>query len=121
MRRDVSSIADMLEFARTIQAFTEGLDEAAFTANRLVRAAVLYQLTVIGEAVRRVSKTTRSAHPDVPWVRISNMRNVLIHDYDDVRIPRVWMIVTRDIPALIAVLGPIAHALGVEPSDTDPE
>ena len=83
MRRDASAIADMLESARTIPAFTEGLDEAAFSANRLVRSAVLYQLTVIGEAARRVSKATRSAHPDVPWVRIANMRNVLVHDYDD--------------------------------------
>ena len=57
----------------------------AFAGEPLVQAAVLYHLTVIGEAVRRVSRPTRLALPDVPWIRISNLRNVLIHDYDDVR------------------------------------
>lgn len=111
----------MLEFARNVLEFTKGLDEQGFAADAVVPSAVLHQLTLIGEAVRRVSRPTRLAYPDVPWVRVSNMRNILVHDYDDIDLPRIWMVVTRDIPALIAVLGPIAHALDVEPSDTDPE
>jgi len=111
----------MLEFAQNVLAFTEGLDEQGFAANAVVRSAVLHQLTLIGEAVRRVSQPTRLAYPDVPWVRISNLRNILVHDYDDVRIPRVWMIVTRDIPALIAVLEPVVRTLGAQSSETDPE
>jgi len=42
----------------------------------------------------------------VPWVRISNQRNYLIHEYDDVRLPRIWRVVTQDVPALIKVLEP---------------
>ena len=111
----------MLEFARNVLAFTAGFDEATFSADRLVQAAVLYQFTVIGEAVRRVLPHTRLAHPEVPWIRISNLRNVVVHDYDDVRLPRVWMVVTRDIPALIGVLEPIVQALDVRRTDTDSE
>ena len=121
MQRDAASIADMLASARTIREFIEGLDEPGFMGNRLVQAAVLYQLTVIGEAVRRVSRPTRLAHPEVPWVTISNMRNVLVHDYDDVRLPRVWKIMTRQIPLLIAALDPIVQALLAQPPGTTAE
>jgi uncharacterized protein with HEPN domain len=121
MRRDAAAIVDMLESARAIQDFTARLDEAGFMESRLVRAAVLYQLTVIGEAVRRVSPSTRLAHPEVPWLGISNMRNVLVHDYDDVRLPRVWMIVTRQVPLLIAALDPIVQSLFAQPPDETPE
>ncbi len=104
-----------------IQAFTAGLDEAGFMGNRLVQAGVLYQLGVIGEAVRRVSPATRLAHPEVPWVRISNMRNILVHDYDELRLPRVWMIVARQVPLLIAALDPIVQSLLAQPPDADPD
>jgi uncharacterized protein with HEPN domain len=109
MRRDDAVLADILEFARDILAFTAGLEAATFEADRKTQAAVLHRLMLIGEAVRRVSRQVRLAHPEVPWIRISNLRNVLIDDYDDVRLSRIWMVVTRDIPALIAVLDPLVR------------
>ncbi len=121
MQRDAAAIVDMLEFARKILAFTKGLDERAFAGDPMAQAAVLYQLTIIGEAVRRMSQPTRLAFPHVPWLRISNMRNVLIHDYDDVNLTRIWMVVTQDIPALVALLAPIVRALDGKRSDADPE
>jgi uncharacterized protein with HEPN domain len=121
MRREDAAVRDMLDFARDVLAFTDGFDEAAFCENRVVQAAVLYQLTAIGEAVRRVLRPTRLAHPEVPWIRISNLRNVIVHEYDDVRLPRIWMVVTRDIPALVAVLDPIVLTLDVGRVGDDPE
>jgi uncharacterized protein with HEPN domain len=118
MPRDAASISDMLEFARNVLAFTEGLDEQGFAANAVVQSAVLHQLTLIGEAVRRVSQPTRLAYPDVPWLRISNLRNILVHDYDDIDLLRIW---TRDIPALIAMIEPIVNAIEHKPRHADPE
>ena len=121
MPRDLASIGDMLEFAQNVLAFTEGLDEQGFGNDPVVQSAVLHQLTLLGEAVRRVSGPTRLAHPEVPWIRISNLRNVVVHDYDDVRLPRIWMVVTRDIPALIGVLAPIVASRGVGGAGTESE
>ncbi len=111
MRRDEAVLADMLEFAQEILTFTAGLDEAAFAANHMVRAAVLHHLMLLGEAVRRVSHSLKAAHPEVPWSRISNQRNILIHDYDEVRLPKVWRVVATEVPSLVTVLEPIVRQL----------
>jgi uncharacterized protein with HEPN domain len=110
MRRDDAALVDMLAFARDVVAFTAGFDETTFAANALVQAGVQQRLMLIGEAVRRVSRQIRHAHPEVPWVRISNQRNVIIHEYDDVRLTRIWRVVTHDVPALIAVLEPVVRS-----------
>lgn len=43
--------------------------------------AVLWNLAVIGEAVRNLPIEFRKAHPEVPWPAIAGLRNVLIHEY----------------------------------------
>jgi uncharacterized protein with HEPN domain len=47
--------------------------------DEVVEAAVLRWLGVIGEAANRVSRQITDRHPDVPWRRIVNMRNLLVH------------------------------------------
>ena len=44
------------------------------------------------------------ALPDVPWNLMVGMRNLLIHDYDDVDPKRVWTDSQEDLPPLIAKL-----------------
>ena len=111
MQRDDAAIVDMLDFARDILVFTAGLDERAFAASRVAQAAVLHRLMLLGEAVRRVSDQACLAHPEIPWKGVSGQRNVLIHDYDEVELQWVWMVVDNDIPALIAVLEPIVSGI----------
>jgi uncharacterized protein with HEPN domain len=43
--------------------------------------ALIRNLTVLGEAAKRVPEAVRALAPDVPWRAISGMRDVLIHDY----------------------------------------
>jgi uncharacterized protein with HEPN domain len=43
--------------------------------------AILYDLLVIGEAVKALSAEIRERHPHVPWSQITGMRDVLAHDY----------------------------------------
>lgn len=49
-------------------------------------------------------------HPEIPWVRIGNFRNLLIHEYDKVDLPLVWHVVTSDVPQLIQNLTPLVPA-----------
>ncbi|MEI6621112.1 MAG: HepT-like ribonuclease domain-containing protein [Actinomycetes bacterium] len=43
--------------------------------------AILYDLLVIGEAVKFLDQGFREAHPEVPWTSITGMRDILAHEY----------------------------------------
>jgi uncharacterized protein with HEPN domain len=65
---------------------------------------VLYQLTVIGEAVKRLSPEFRTANPQIPWALMAGMCHHLIHAYDLVDWDEVWTTATKDIPGLLPKL-----------------
>ena len=75
-----------------------GYDE--FMSRTHWQDAVIRQLEIIGEATKQISGDLRDRHPDVPWRRISGLRDVLIHDYMGVDLQAVWEITQRDIPEL---------------------
>jgi uncharacterized protein with HEPN domain len=60
---------------------------------RGVCSAVLHQLLIIGEAVKRISPEFRVAHPEVPWKLIAGTRDKLIHFYEGVDLEEVWEMV----------------------------
>ncbi|MCL4743453.1 MAG: DUF86 domain-containing protein [Phycisphaerales bacterium] len=107
MRRDDATILDVAHAARQVVSFIHGFDRARFEADPKTVAAVLHGITIMGEAVKRLSIEFREAHPDVPWSDIAGMRDRLIHNYDDVDLAVVWDTARRDIPALLDRLRPL--------------
>jgi uncharacterized protein with HEPN domain len=61
-------------------------------------------LEIIGEAAGRVATSFRNAHPEIPWRQIIGQRNVLIHEYGEIKQERIWKTVTENIPQLIEQL-----------------
>lgn len=66
--------------------------------------ASLRPLEVLGEAANRVSPEMHGAHPEIPWRRIVDTRNRLIHAYFDIDIEIVWTTVTQSLPELLPML-----------------
>ncbi len=104
MRHDMVLMLDMLLAGQTVLEFTAGMGQEAFFANRLVQSAVIRELQVIGEAARLITEESRSRYPEIAWRQIAGMRNRMIHEYFDVRLPVVWDVIQQDIPALVAQL-----------------
>jgi len=96
-----------VQAAQLILAFIEGMNKAAFDADLKTQSAVLHQLMVIGEAVKRLSPEFRESHSDIPWSAIAGMRDHLIHGYDIVDLEEVWKTATVDLPSLLAALEPL--------------
>ena len=68
--RDVSEfLQDMLEAIQEIEAFTAGVDFAAFQGNREKILAVVKLLEILGEAVKQMPDELRDRYPHIaqPW------------------------------------------------------
>ncbi|MEA3350174.1 MAG: DUF86 domain-containing protein [Chloroflexota bacterium] len=92
---------DIVNAGELILEFVDGFDEETFIDDWKTRSAVLYQLTVVGEAVKRLSKDFRARHTHIPWALIAGMRDHLIHGYDLIDWDEVWRTVQKDIPDLL--------------------
>lgn len=62
----------------------------------MLQSAVLYKLSIIGEASSRISAETRNRCPEVEWKEIIGFRNFAIHAYFAVNQPIVWTTATED-------------------------
>ena len=104
MRKDNAYLADILEAAKAARRFTSGVSREDFKANEEKYEAVNRKFEIMGEAARRLSPEALKTFPEIPWKLITSMRNILIHDYDDVDLDIVWDTVQRDLPPLIVSL-----------------
>jgi uncharacterized protein with HEPN domain len=78
--------------------------EAVFLSDRMRQDAVIRKLEIIGEAVKRLSDSTRARRTDIPWKQIAGMRDRLTHGYFGVDLGLVWRVAERDLQALDAAV-----------------
>ena len=57
--------------------------EEQFLNDEVLPAAVLHHLTVVGEAIGRLSAELKGRHPEVPWRQIVAVRHRIVHAYFD--------------------------------------
>jgi hypothetical protein len=91
-------IQDILECMDRISEYTAGMSYETFLDNRLVTDAVVRNLEVIGEAARHIPEEIQRQFPDIPWVEMKGMRNILIHEYFGVSLEIVWKTAQEDLP-----------------------
>jgi len=64
MQRDEATLLDIAKAARSVQTFIHGFEKETFSNDYKTQSAVLYQLTVMGEAVKRLSDELRATFGD---------------------------------------------------------
>ena len=103
-QRDAAYLWDMLDAARTVEQLSSGLDFIQYSDDRRTQLAIERSLEIIGEAAGKVSTSFRNAHSEIPWRQIIGQRNVLIHEYGEIKQERIWKVVRENVPQLIELL-----------------
>jgi uncharacterized protein with HEPN domain len=100
MRHEPSFLKDILSACRKIEAIVAATNEGSFLKNEVLPAAVLHHLSVIGEAISRLSVELRERHPEVPWRQIIAVRHRIVHAYFDLDWQIPWDAAIGEIPEL---------------------
>lgn len=100
MRPERLYLQDIIEAADNVTVHLGGRPRDQFLGDRTVRAAVLHELTVIGEAAARLPSEFRTRHPEIPWPKIVAFRNLVVHEYFGLDWPIVWDTATKLVPEL---------------------
>jgi len=95
-RGDRERLDDIAEAITTIQA--HAADRRS--NQRIRRDALLYNLLILGEAVKALGDETKARRPEVPWRQIGGLRDVLAHEYYRIDLTEIESILKRDLPAL---------------------
>ena len=109
-KNDHVRLRHMLDAAQKAVAVSQGRSRKDLDTDSLLNLALVRLLEVIGEAAKALSPEISTAHPEIPWKKISGMRDRLIHGYFDVNLDVVWETVTQDLPPLIASLEQIVSS-----------
>ncbi|SPE26637.1 conserved hypothetical protein [Candidatus Sulfopaludibacter sp. SbA6] len=99
MKSQRAYVEHVIECIRRIQEDSASGRDAVF-ASRTLRDAIVRNLQVLCESTQRIAEPHKQRHPELDWSLIAGMRNVLVHDYFEVDFETVWLVVTRDLPAL---------------------
>lgn len=101
MDKDVEKyLYDALESIHIIEIHLKNIkDYSTFSQDILVQDAVHRRLSIIGEALWKANKINASIN--ITNIRkVISFRHILIHDYDKIEIPAVWLIVTKNLITL---------------------
>ncbi len=91
--REISDyIDDIITAIADVADFTQEMSYETFTSDKKTVNAVIRYLEVLGETAKHIPTSFRKKHPDIPWSKMSGMRDVLIHDYMGVDLMTVWKV-----------------------------
>lgn len=83
-----------------------------FTKSTQIQDAILRRLKIVGEAVNRLPDAFRLRHEQLPWRRIADFRDIVVHHYDRVDPEEVWSMVEHDVPVLLPQVKALLARLG---------
>lgn len=86
-----------------IEHYAKDADVNRFCENPMLHDAILFQFTVIGEAINHV-ENQKLAKYAYPWYKVRSFRNLIAHEYFNIKLTAVWYIIESELPRLKATI-----------------
>ena len=107
---------DLIASAEKIGRMVGGRTFDAFCADEAVFDAVLFNLQIIGEAVKKFPDEARAAMPEAAGSGPARLRDLIAHRYFALDAEIIWEVATTHVPRILAQ----AYALRELADDSDP-
>ena len=78
----------------------DGRSKETFVKNTQAQDAIARRLEIIGKATKRLHEDFKEEYNQIPWKLMSGLRDVLIHEYDQIDLDQVWEVIQKDLPIL---------------------
>jgi uncharacterized protein with HEPN domain len=93
-------IEHILESIAQIEEYTQNISEEEFFYDIKAQDAVFRRLEVVGEASKRIPAEVKNQFPNIEWKEAMGMRDIIIHNYNEIDPHIIWKTVQEDIPKL---------------------
>lgn len=93
-------LEDIREAGQKIGKYVSKMDWNAFEKDDKTIDAVVKNLEIIGEAVKKLPESVKTKYPDIEWKKMAGLRDILIHEYFGISVEIVWDIVQNKLPIL---------------------
>ncbi len=101
MQRDKQALMDIAIAIQQALLYAQDIHRDNLQENDEKQAAILYRLIVIGEATKRLSNEFREQYPMIPWRQMAGLRDVVIHDYDELDFDILWNVIHINLPDIL--------------------
>ncbi len=107
MLRDDASLLDIYLASQDVLSYAQTLTASELAADEMRLSAILYKMMIIGEATKRLSDAFRVEHPEIPWKSMAGVRDILAHQYDEVKIDLLEKAIRVSIPETLEKIAPL--------------
>jgi uncharacterized protein with HEPN domain len=93
-------VNDILTCIEKKQTYTAGITFDQFRVDQMKVDAVIRNFEIIGEAAGYIPEAIQEKYPELAWLEMRGMRNIMIHEYFGVSLPIIWHTITHDLSPL---------------------
>jgi len=98
--RDIFFLKDIIRAISLVEEFVNDLNFSEFFNDEKTKSAVLWQIHIIGEATKNISKELKEEYKEIPWKYMAKMRDKIAHFYFGIDYEIVWDVIKNKLPSV---------------------
>lgn len=90
-------VEDILVCIEKIKEYTHEMNYEQFQADGKTVDAVIRNMEIIGEAAGYIPLEIQEKYPELAWLEMRGMRNIMAHEYFGISMPIIWQAIEQDL------------------------